>query len=92
MLESQAMERQMGGCPPGRCRVNRARHRPPWALLFVPGARALRVVSRSLLLRPGEISALYIDSARCFILFKEKGLVMAYLGTGIAAQTLGGVI
>ncbi|HEV2314012.1 MAG TPA: hypothetical protein VGR94_01795 [Candidatus Acidoferrales bacterium] len=54
--------------------------------------RALYAISVSALLRLVEISALLIDSTKCFILLKEKSLVKAYSGTAIAVQILGGVI
>lgn len=57
-----------------------------------PGRSCPGRVSHSALLRLQEISALLIHSTRCFILLKEKSLVKGYSGTGIAAQTLGGVI
>jgi len=86
MRESQAIESQTGGAALSRVIVVGLGPLP------VRGVHALREVYRSALLRVEEISALLIDSAKCFILFKEKGLVRAYSGTEIATQTLGGVI
>ncbi len=86
MRESQAIESQTGGAALSRVIV------AGLGPLSVPGVHALREVYRSALLRVQEISALLIDSTKCFILLKEKSLVRAYSGTRIAAQTLGGVI
>lgn len=83
MRESQAIESQTGGAALSHVIV------AGLGPLSVP---ALREVYRSALLHVQEISALLIDSTKCFILLKEKSLVRAYSGTRIAAQTLGGVI
>ena len=69
------MESQTGGAPLTRVIV------ASLGPLFVPGAHPLRAVPRSALLRLVEISALLIDSTKCFILLKEKSLVKAYSGT-----------
>jgi hypothetical protein len=68
-------------------------HRRRFGPSVCPGLLVRCVLSPVLLLlRLGEISALLIDSTKCFILFKQRSLARAYFGTGIAAQTLGGVI